>query len=309
MIITRQVTTSADLRRAAEGLVTVYNSLTETLTSIVTEEDLEKRSKLEAIATEQKQVLGMSGVTYDPTVTPDADMFEFQLAADMLRINETAPGVYHFEQPKRHIDFVFDSKTVTGPDVAFLVTVIGKKGVDVLLKSALVRSGDNMLSARTSRIQESSDPSREQIATIGVDSDGSTVVHTTFAVITENLEKIQGMPKRSQSVSNVLANFLPGLAESIRLSNLKMQMIDEISLYDSVSSLEKQVDLLSNLVVTLIQANPSIAPSWFDEYVKLVVPESTEVYKTAEELVLAVAESKSFLRAVQRNYIQAKKGS
>lgn len=309
MIITRQVTTSADLRRAAEGLVTVYNELTATLLAMEAEEDLSKRNELEAKAIEHKQVLGMSGLNYDPSVSPDADVFEFQLSSDMLRINETSPGVYHFEQPKRHIDFVLDTKTITGPDVAFLVTVIGKKGVDVLLKSSLVRSGDNMLSARTSRIQESTDPSREQIATIGVDSDGKTVVHTTFAVITEDLASVQGMPKRSQSVSNVLANFLPGLAESMRLSNLKMQMIDEISLYDSVSSLEKQVDLLSNLVVVLIQANPTIAPAWFEDYVKLVVPESTEVYKTPEELIAAVAENKSFLRAVQRNYIQAKKGS
>ena len=105
--------------------------------------------------------------------------------------------------------------------------------------------------------------------------------------------------------------FIPGFSATARAkkSRAKMELIRQVNPLDSLSALEKQVDLLTMLVLSLARKQPAAEqPAWLDE-LETVFNDTSSVQEDAlEKAVASMGEYKSLLRALQDVYFKAKNG-
>lgn len=105
--------------------------------------------------------------------------------------------------------------------------------------------------------------------------------------------------------------FIPGFSATARAkkSRAKMELVRHLNPLDSLAALEKQVDLLTMLVLSLARKQPAAEqPAWLDE-LETVFNDTSSVQEDAlEKAVASMGEYKSHIRALQDVYFRAKNG-
>jgi hypothetical protein len=83
----------------------------------------------------------------------------------------------------------------------------------------------------------------------------------------------------------------------------KRVLLSQIKTGDSLAALEYQVDLLSQLVLTLIDAQTNFtAPSWLATYRTALTNQSSVQFKGADAVATELENFKTSLRTLQKNY-------
>jgi hypothetical protein len=106
---------------------------------------------------------------------------------------------------------------------------------------------------------------------------------------------------------NIIDSVIPGFAEK-RLGYIdpKRNLIKDISSLDSLSSLEKQVDILSLLVFEMYKKLDN-KQNWFEEFENTVMENSSLSFKNLEDNINNFAKVKQKLRNLQVKYFENRK--
>lgn len=84
----------------------------------------------------------------------------------------------------------------------------------------------------------------------------------------------------------------------------KRTLLSQIKTGDSLAALEYQVDLLSQLVLSLMAAQTAVAsPSWLVAFQNVLTNDSSLQFKGADAAAADIANYKAGLRTLQKNYI------
>lgn len=110
--------------------------------------------------------------------------------------------------------------------------------------------------------------------------------------------------------SVLLDKFLPGYLNVTRKAlDAKITLMEGLSPLDSLSSLEKQVDLLTILVLSLARKQPpSEQPAWLDELEEVFSGTSSVDESDLEAAVKSMSVYKAHIRALQNQYFKDRNG-
>jgi len=114
---------------------------------------------------------------------------------------------------------------------------------------------------------------------------------------------------RADRSANYVEELIPGFAaRRLQYTNARREMFSGVNMSDSLADLEKQVDLLTQVVVTLAQKHldDDERPKWFDQFVSIFNLNDSTKFKTPEENIEAIGETKSNLRQAQQVYFSKK---
>jgi hypothetical protein len=106
----------------------------------------------------------------------------------------------------------------------------------------------------------------------------------------------------NESSIETLNKIVPGYTQRqvVKEERAKADLMREINPVDILSDLEKQVDLLTALVVALADVAPAGSlPSWFDAFKAVHVANTSTQFKGAEGALLDIAATKSKIRGLQ----------
>ncbi len=99
--------------------------------------------------------------------------------------------------------------------------------------------------------------------------------------------------------------FIPGFSTAARAkkSRAKMELVRQINPLDSLTAIEKQVDLLTMLVLSLARKQPTAEqPAWLDELETVFSATSSVQEGSLEKAVESMGEYKAHIRALQEEY-------
>jgi hypothetical protein len=107
-------------------------------------------------------------------------------------------------------------------------------------------------------------------------------------------------------VHDIIGGLYPDSENSMaHNTNLRIEHLAEINLVDSVVALEQQVDLLTDLVKALLNAQS--APAWAAAFIAGVEEHSTKTVKNPTDIVNNIKSHKAFVRDVQSAYFRNRK--
>ena len=97
----------------------------------------------------------------------------------------------------------------------------------------------------------------------------------------------------------------PELRAFVTKSKAKRKLLSGLTPTDSLSALEKQVDLLTMLVLSLARKQPvAEQPAWLDELETVFVDTSSVQEDALEKAVASMGEYKAHIRALQEEYFR-----
>lgn len=110
------------------------------------------------------------------------------------------------------------------------------------------------------------------------------------------------------ATSEAVDAVFPGTSEMrLRFKRAKVDLLRQIGANDSLASLEKQVDLLSILVIDLAEKQPeNERPAWLPAFKSAVLQNSAVSFKGIDGAIEDFAEMKSKLRQLQAVYFAAR---
>lgn len=111
--------------------------------------------------------------------------------------------------------------------------------------------------------------------------------------------------QRHDRSANFIDEVIPGFAaRRIGYTNARRAALNAVRPHDSLAELEKQVDLLTDLVLRLVdKALPkSERPSWHAQFKAVFAQTDSTQFKCAADNIDAIAETKGRLRQMQKEY-------
>lgn len=95
----------------------------------------------------------------------------------------------------------------------------------------------------------------------------------------------------------------PAIAASVDKARAKRPLLARVNTIDTVAELEKQVDLLSTLVVALVDALPEAnRPAWYPAFKVMLASGSSTQFKSEEACIADVSGIKNSIRQLQSTY-------
>ena len=128
---------------------------------------------------------------------------------------------------------------------------------------------------------------------------------TTFTKGAE-IENVSGFMRTGV----LLDKFLPGyLNATSKARDAKVTLMEGLSPLDSLASLEKQVDLLTMLVLSLARKQPvDEQPTWLDELEEVFNNTASVQEEGLEKAIKSMGEYKAHIRTLQEEYFKARNG-
>ena len=80
----------------------------------------------------------------------------------------------------------------------------------------------------------------------------------------------------------------------------KRKLLSKLNPLDSLAALENQVDLLTSILIRLINGDPM--PPWVKEFIKTMQQNSSMMGRTPDQIVSIVSDEKSKVRNLQKEY-------
>lgn len=115
---------------------------------------------------------------------------------------------------------------------------------------------------------------------------------------------------RVDRTAGLVNDVIPGFAaQRLSYANARRELLKRISPLDSIGELEKQVDLLTGLVLQLMRQKSAKAgaPAWLAEFEKAIEQTSSVKGMTPEESIAAIKATKGNLREALASYHLNKK--
>ena len=111
--------------------------------------------------------------------------------------------------------------------------------------------------------------------------------------------------------ATVVEKYFPGYAaQRLAWRDAKSALVKRISPLDAIADAEKQIDLLSMLVISLAEKQPEDErPEWLPQFKAAVEQGSSLQFKGADKAIADVAERKAQIRALQGQYFKAKQAN
>lgn len=125
-----------------------------------------------------------------------------------------------------------------------------------------------------------------------------------------NTNLIEAVEVEANAFGEVAAKFYPSASAVRRRNAAKMELVREINPLDSLASLEKQVDMLTSLVLQLAEQMPdaqtiSLAP----KLKSLIETCGANAGKTDDQALASIASFKQSLREAQAAYFAKRQGN
>lgn len=165
--------------------------------------------------------------------------------------------------------------------------------------SEVSNNRDGLVSQRTRNM--CFDLNARYVASIAVLADGSFSVYSNHRVkVVASVEPVVVGYKKS---TDVFLEHEPSLVKFIQHGRAKQRALARINQSDSTAALELQVDMLTRVVRSLVEAAPSLKPAWWDAYIAGVqAQESTAVFQNESAVVASIVEEKERVRQIQAQY-------
>lgn len=105
----------------------------------------------------------------------------------------------------------------------------------------------------------------------------------------------------SGQISDQVSKYIPDWKQRFGAKrSAKLRLLESVSNQSVLSELEKQVDLLSEVVFALVEGNQ--APSWFNDYKTAIQSTTSANSKSKQELIADISDVKSKVRTAVSNY-------
>lgn len=132
-----------------------------------------------------------------------------------------------------------------------------------------------------------------------------------LAVISFRAARYDGDYKRfnrTDMAQNFVDEVIPGFAaRRLKYVEARRNALTKITPLDSISELEKQVDLLSTMVFDLVSRLPEQdKPVWFEAYRSAVNDNASTKFKSVAQNIADIAETKGKIREIQSDYFTKK---
>lgn len=312
MIIANRIVTRNSISLRAEQAVAIWTSIDSLLDEQKTLSAsgdsaavAEKSNEFYSSLLNKIKALSDIAVQYkEGTSCPAYEVLEYDMLSACLIVKQRQDGLYSLIHAGLHVDTVFDPTTISGPEVVFLVKKSKTRGeISQILYSELVDGKKTLHDTNVLSSYEEEFP-RDQavIASVAVGDDGRAVVYSGFPVIAEGASQ-QLPPGAYLQQLGMFATYAPSIARLGSIGAAKSIMLNNVSLYDSVAALEKQVDLLSTLVDSLLEN--AVKPSWYAAFKAQIMGNSTELFKTPEQLIVSASAIKSKIRHLQSDFLKS----
>lgn len=146
------------------------------------------------------------------------------------------------------------------------------------------------------------------VAAIVLNEQGTEAAAVFYGVIDCDGEVI--LSEKNCATAAAIEQVFPGVyASRMRFRNAKVELLRKVGSHDSLSALEKQVDLLTSLVVQLAQHVPAESrPALASKLQQLVTSTGSNQGKTDDEVIEKVASFKSLMRSYQAEYFAQRDG-
>lgn len=96
----------------------------------------------------------------------------------------------------------------------------------------------------------------------------------------------------------------------MRFRNAKVELLRKVGAHDSLSALEKQVDLLTRLVLQMAELIPvESRPDMAAKFAKLIDDTGANHGKTDDDVIGQIVKFKGFMRACQAGYFAQRDGA
>lgn len=104
---------------------------------------------------------------------------------------------------------------------------------------------------------------------------------------------------------------MPGFADRRKpLIDARKALLSRMNPFDNLADLEKQVDLLSHLVIAMAKVIPEYElPSWFGQLESIMDKQSSLQFKTVEENLGNIDRTKTSIRESQRTFFKGRDGA
>ncbi|MDR1702319.1 MAG: DUF4376 domain-containing protein [Sporomusaceae bacterium] len=111
--------------------------------------------------------------------------------------------------------------------------------------------------------------------------------------------------------SEIICQHFPEYEEKLAPRNARREMLLELDPNDSLSYLESQVDILSEIILEMVKTNPSIKKSCpaFDKFEATFTATNLFNVKSMDKCLGEISETKSKVRKLQDKYYQATKSN
>lgn len=214
-----------------------------------------------------------------------------------ITLTEVMDGV---RVQRSDLDFTFKFEIPNRPDIALVFSKLPGKGVGIVWCSELCHTRDGMSSIKTRKLI--SDELLLAVALV----EGVTVVYSPKAAFINS--PFTKVPKDVQTL-DILAAAHPLVADLVASYFHKQRLVSKINPLDSLASLEKQVDLLTKLVISLARKQPiTEQPEWLNELETVFMDTSSVKETDLEKSIVSIRKHKSHIRALQDVYFKAKNG-
>lgn len=146
------------------------------------------------------------------------------------------------------------------------------------------------------------------VAAIVLNDEGTEAAAVLYGLIDCDGKVI--LSEKNCSTAEAVDQVFPGkYAARMRFRNAKVELLRKVGSHDSLSALEKQVDLLTALVVQLAQHVPAKSrPALALKLEQLVTSTGSNQGKADDEVIEKVAKFKGLMRSCQTEYFAQRDG-
>lgn len=313
MILAKDIVTVDSISQSAVLADTTWSAISKGVARIPsTSSDSERLDILNSMVQSLNTLAALNIKYVDGAVSPGVDALNYALMSSRLQVLALSATSYRLLHSGLHADITFDASTVKGPEVVFLVKRPGKSEVVQLKYSDLINANKTIHDSgvlNTPALQEQAQD-KEVLASIAVGDDGKVCLYSGFPIIVEKLspDVVQLSANANLDSLGVFAAYLPSIGALGAKGSAKAKLLNSLSVYNSLSALEKQVDLLSSLVAALIKAVPSTeVPAWYEDYKNQVDANSTEVLQSPEDMIDTISKTKANIRSLQESLLNQSK--
>lgn len=149
----------------------------------------------------------------------------------------------------------------------------------------------------------------KNVAAIVMNEAGTEAAAVFYAPISYDGDAI--LSDKSCSTAEAVEAVFPGsLERRMRFRNAKVELLRKVGAHDSLSALEKQVDLLTSLVVQLAQLVPAESRlTLASKLDQLLMGTGSNQGKDDDEVIEKVAQFKGLMRSCQSEYFARRDGA
>lgn len=147
------------------------------------------------------------------------------------------------------------------------------------------------------------------VAAIVLNEQGTEAAAVFYGVIDCDGEVI--LSEKNCATAAAIEQVFPGVyASRMRFRNAKVELLRKVGSHDSLSALEKQVDLLTALVVQLAQHVPAESrPALASKLEQLLIGTGANQGKADDAVIETVAQFKGLMRSFQAEYFAQRDGA